>query len=455
MRRVLMFCYYYPPLGGIGSQRSQKFARYLGDYGWQPVVITPQQGCYFVDPSLDDGTARGVEVIRTGAINISSLLKQTVMKHSSDSAAKVGAAHLQPNADGALLGFLKRAVRTWGYIPDGQIGWFPYALRAARRAMAEGRVEAIFSSSLPVTAHLLAYRLKQATGKPWIADFRDLWTENHYADYSSHMRKRIDQKIEARLLEQADVITTVSDEWAETLRRMTGGKRRVEVIRNGFDASEFAPIASRRPDKWTITYVGLFYGAKQDPSAFLEALRCVINSGKVAREDVRFNIVGEPDPYVQEMVARFGVADITNFIGFVAHREALAHQVNSSLLLLIIHRDKANAGLVSGKLYEYLGARQPILALVPPEFEAAGLIRETGAGISVEATDAMGIEQALMDSYADFKAGDHSPNAQDLSRFERKHQAGQLASLLNDIAPGTQSQTDAERLVMKMSYLPD
>jgi glycosyltransferase involved in cell wall biosynthesis len=430
-----MFCYYYPPLGGIGSQRSQKFARYLGDYGWQPVVITPQQGCYFVDPSLDDGTTRGVEVIRTGAINISSLLKQTVMKRSSDSAASAGAAYLQPNADGALLGFLKRAVRTWGYIPDGQVGWFPYALRAARRAVAKGGVEAIFSSSFPVTAHLLAYRLKQATGKPWIADFRDLWTENHYADYSSRLRKRIDQKIEAKLLEQADIITTVSDEWAETLRRMTGGKRRIEVIRNGFDASEFAPIENRRPDKWTITYVGLFYGAKQDPSSFLEALRRVINSGKVAREDVRFNIVGEPDPYVQEMVARFDVADITNFTGFVSHREALAHQVNSSLLLLIVHKEQTNAGHVPGKLYEYLGARRRILALAHQGFEAARLINEAHAGTVVESTDIAGIEQALIDSYSAYQAGDDAASSDsDLSRYERQPQAGHLASLLGELA---------------------
>jgi glycosyltransferase involved in cell wall biosynthesis len=440
-----MFCYYYPPLGGIGSQRSQKFARYLGDYGWQPVVITPQQGCYFVDPSLDDGTARGVEVIRTGAINISSLLKQTVMKRSSDGAANVGAVHLQPNADGAMLGFLKRAVRTWVYIPDGQIGWFPYALRAARRAMAQGGVEAIFSSSFPVTAHLLAYRLKQATGKPWIADFRDLWTENHYADYSSRLRKRIDQKIEAKLLEQADVITTVSDEWAETLRRMTGGKRRIEVIRNGFDASEFAPIESRRPDKWTITYVGLFYGAKQDPSTFLEALRRVINSGKVARDNVRFNIVGEPDSYVQEMVARFGVADITNFTGFVSHPESLAQQVNSSLLLLIVHKEQTNAGHVPGKLYEYLGARRRILALAHQGFEAARLINESRAGIVVESTDIAGIEQALIDSYSAYQSGDDAaPSDSDLSRYERKPQAGQLASLLDELA--TPPRAEGERL---------
>ncbi len=453
MRRVLMFCYYYPPLGGIGSQRSQKFVRFLGDEGWQPVVITPRQGAYFLDPSLDDGTASGAEVIRTGAINISSLLNQTVMKRTNAGAASSKAASLQPSVDSRLVGFLKRTLRTWGYIPDGQIGWFPYALRAARRAMAQGGVEAIFSSSFPVTAHLLAARLKQITGKPWIADFRDLWTANHYADYSSPLRKRIDKKIETRLLAQADIITTVSEEWAETLRRLTGGRQRVEVIRNGFDASEFATIDRRRPDKWTITYVGLFYGAKQDPSAFLEALRRVIDSGKVARTAVRFNIVGEPDPYVQERVARFGVADITNLTGFVSHSESLAQQVNSSLLLLILHQGQTNAGHVPGKLYEYFGARRPILALVPQEFEAARLINEAHAGMVIESTDIDGIEQRLLDSYRAFQAGDEAaPNDADLSRYERRAQAGQLASLLNELAMPARTEGNALHHAAPQAY---
>ena len=115
-----------------------------------------------------------------------------------------------------------------------------------------------------MTAHLVAYRLKIATNKPWIADFRDLWTENHYADYSSTLRKRLDQTVESKLLEKADIIVTVSNAWADTLRKLTGGRKRVEVIRNGFDASEFSGIEYNRPAKWTITYIGNFYGRKQD-----------------------------------------------------------------------------------------------------------------------------------------------------------------------------------------------
>src|SRR5581483_6353923 len=342
MRRVLMLCYYYPPLGGIGSQRSQKFARYLGDYGWQPTVIAPHQGCYFIDPTLDDGASRGVEVTRTGAIDFGSLFKRVVTKATKPEAASE-AANLRPIEGGAIVRRLKRVVHNWLYIPDGQVGWLPYALRAARRVMAAHPFDAIYSSSFPVTAHVIASRLKRATGKPWVADFRDLWTENHYADYSSRLRKRIDQRIEARLLDHADVITTVSDEWAETLRRLTDGRKRVEVIRNGFDAGELEAVERCAPERWTITYVGLFYGAKQDPSAFLAALRRLIDGGAIRRNAVRFRIVGEPDDYVRNLVARFGLDDVTEFTGFVAHQEAVAHQVNASLLLLIVPNHSANA----------------------------------------------------------------------------------------------------------------
>jgi glycosyltransferase involved in cell wall biosynthesis len=453
MRNLLMLSYYYPPLGGIGSQRSQKFARYLGDHGWHPVVVTPARGAYLIDDSLDDGRASGVEVVRTGYIDLSSNFKRMLRARTfaGESPQQDNGGEQKGSGKGAMH-LLRRAVRMWVYIPDGQVGWYPFAVRAARRVMKSQEVAAIFSTSFPATAHLAAYRLKRATGKPWIADFRDLWTENHYSDYPSALRKRIDQRIEAKLLEHADVITTVSDEWAETLRRMTRGRKRVEVIRNGFADDEFASLKHRRPERWTITYVGLFYGAKQDPSPFLEALRRIIASGQAPREAVRFNIVGEPDPFVREAVARFDVADITHFTGFIPHADALAEQVNSSLLLLILHQGQANAGTVPGKLYEYLGARRPVLALVPNSFEAARLIRGSSAGVVVESQDIAGIERALVESYNAYQSNNERLNDADLSRFERRAQAGQLAALLDELVARPDAELARPRGALQQTY---
>lgn len=437
MQSVLMLCYYYPPLGGIGSQRSQKFAFYLPEYGWRPIVLTPQRGAYLIDSSLDDGASRGVEIVRTPYADLSSMFKRAVRNAKpANGSAHADAGDVRPVEGGAIVEFFRRAVRNWFYIPDGQIGWYPYATRAGRLALETRGADVIYSSSFPITAHLVARKLKEATGKPWVADFRDLWTENHYLEYSSAFRKRIDQIIESGLLEAADVLVTVSDVWAGALRQLSGGRKRVEVIRNGFDAGEFEGFRRRRPDKWTITYVGNFYGAKQDPTVFFEALRRVIDSGLIAQADVQMKIVGKPDAYAQEIVTRLGLAGITNFTGFVPHSESLAHQVDSSVLLLILHADQSNPGHVPGKLYEYLGARRPIMAIMPADFEAARLIRETLAGVTVDASDAQGIDRCLIDSYSAYESNSACCVGEgDLSPYERRHGAEQLAKIFSELAP--------------------
>lgn len=432
MKKVLFIAYHYPPLGGVGSQRSQKFARYLVEDGWRAVVLTPEKGCYLLDPSLDDGEHQGVEVVRTRNVDLSSIFKRAIpsQRTSSLSVNTSGS----PGKGNLLLSFARQAVHNWLYVPDAQIGWFPYALRAGKRVLRTQEIDAIYSTSFPVTAHLVAYRLKQATGKPWIADFRDLWTEFHYREYPSALRRRLDRLIESRLLEKTDVILTVSETLANTLRELTDGRKRVEVIRNGFDSSDFAGIEYKRPPKWTITYIGLFYGARQDPSVFLQALQRLIDSGRVPRQEVLFNIVGEPDGYVREQVARFGLDDVTCFTGFVPHRDALRHQVGSSLLLLILHADRANPGVITGKIFEYLGSRRPILGLVPPNFEVARIIAEAGAGVAVDPSDSAGVERELLRSYTEFRSGaSDAVRPSDLSSYERRAGARQLAGLLSEL----------------------
>ena len=432
---VLMVAYYYPPLGGIGSQRSQKFARYLSGFGWTPIVLTPERGAYYVDRSLDDGASKGVTIVRTPAFDPSSAFKRLVGSRSSGVGQPFPAvAELRPLEGGRIVNRLRDFVRTWVYVPDGQVGWLPYAVRAGARALESRNVKVLYSSSFPVTSHLVAYWLKRRTGTPWVADFRDLWTENHYARATSPLRRKLDRAMEAKLLAAADALVTVSDTWAEALRRLSGGRKRVVVIRNGFDPVEIAPITVSKADRWTVTHVGTFYGSRQDPSPFLKVLARLIGDGRIARDQVRFNVVGGEDPFVRERVREFQLEDVTTWVGVVPHGESLSHQVNSSLLLLIIREEAANAGLIPGKLYEYLGARRPILGIVPRHFEAAEIIRRAGAGIVCDATDEVALERCLLDSYSAFRSGMPSMKLDgDLSPYERRAQAGQLAALLSDV----------------------
>jgi len=435
-RKVLFIAYYYPPLGGIGSLRAQKFACYLPEFGWQPIVLAPEHGCYFVDSSLEDGTERGVNVVRTPIADLSAFFNSIRLKGAVMAAhgGPTRQAEPAPAGGGVIVEKLKQAIRSWVYIPDGQVGWFPYALRAGRKVLGEEKVEAIWSTSFPVTAHMVAYRLKLATGKPWIADFRDLWTEHHGLNYTNTLRKRLDQLLEAKILGKADVIVTVSEALAESLRRLAPGAKRIEVIRNGFDSREFEAIERPRPVKWTVTFVGSYYDF-YNPSPFLAALRRLINRGEIAKEHICFRVVGTTHSDLQDLVRQFDLEDITHFTGVVPHREALRYQLGSSLLLFVLHGGKASPGIITGKLYEYLGARKPILGIVPSNFEAAQIIRGAGAGVTVDAADAGGIEQCLLDSYSGFKSGGvRDVEGGDLSRFERRYGARQLAAMLTELA---------------------
>jgi glycosyltransferase involved in cell wall biosynthesis len=429
MKKVLLIAYYYPPLGGIGSQRSQKFARYLGDYAWTPTVLAPERGSSYIDDSLDDLTTRGVEVIRARAFDLGSMFKRFIPNGSSSASSRA-----QTKRTGnSLLGALKSAVNTWVYIPDGQVGWYPSALRAGRRVLESQDVEAIWSSSFPMTAHMIACKLKLETGKPWVADFRDLWTENQSPTYSNAVRKRLDRLIESRLIENADALVTVSEELAEKLRRLTGGSKRVEVITNGFDSDDFVGIEHSPQSKWRLTFVGSFYRFS-DPSPILTALQRLIGTGAIRREDVQLSLVGATNHSIQDLLVKFGLAEQANFTGFIPHRESLAYQVNSSLLLFPLHGNGASPGIVSGKLFEYLGARRPILAVIPPDFEAARIINEAKAGVTIEPSNIDEIQRQLLASYGAFKAGeDLSFDSTDVSRYERSRGAEQLARLLTEL----------------------
>jgi glycosyltransferase involved in cell wall biosynthesis len=433
MKTALLLSYYYPPIGGIGSLRSQKFARYLPEFGWEPIVITPERGPSWVDPTLEDGTGRGVEVLRTRSINLGSPFKTGSQNGSVNGASRDKPQAVDRADSHSAIRAIKRTVRTWIYLPDGQIGWFPYALRACKETLEAKQVDVIWSTSFPLTAHLVASRLKLVTNIPWIADFRDIWTDGGATGCTDTLRKRLDRVIQSKLLARADAIVTVSHALANELRKITRGQKRVEVIRNGFDPSDFIGVQRTEPERWTTTFVGSYYSF-YDPTPFFSALHRLIDRGRISKDDARVVFVGQANPDIERLATRYEAGDITHFTGLISNREALGHQVNSSILLFVLNGEGASSGHITGKLFEYLGARRPILGIVSPDFEAARIIQETGAGVAVNGDDAEGIERFLLESYARFKSGtDDRSSGGDLSVYERKHTAQQLAELMTEL----------------------
>ncbi|PYQ09435.1 MAG: hypothetical protein DMF83_03320 [Acidobacteria bacterium] len=402
-----MVAYYFPPLGGIGSLRAMKLATYLPESGWDVTVLAPRRGTYYRDPTL---TFPEEKVVRTGSIELSRAGKTVLAPRTSDTeAARVG----------SLRRLVRDAARKWLYRPDPQIGWYPFAVRAGRRALREGRFDAVFSSSFPITAHLVGRRLHRDSGLPWVAEFRDPWTDV-IAD--GEPRKAREVARERSIVVEATRVVTVSEAWAALFRGK--GARDVGVVTNGYDAADLAP--GRPPDGIVVTYLGSFYSDRQDLSAVWPALRRIWDTSPSRRFRLRF--VGDLDRGLRREIAAHGLEEALEVTGFLPYREALARTADSSILLGAGARDERPIlkGLIPAKLFEYLGTGLPILYVGDPGSDAALLLARQPGCFVVAPGDAASIERALR------QALDTPRLARDLEAYTRRALAARLAVILDD-----------------------
>jgi glycosyltransferase involved in cell wall biosynthesis len=319
-------------------------------------------------------------------------------------------------------------VRRWLYIPDGQVGWYPFALRAARRTMLETRFDAIFSSSFPITSHLVASRLQRTLGVPWVAEFRDPWTDA--ALYDSQIRRRLDRRIEASILRHADAVVTVSRHWADLFR--SRGARQVSVITNGFDAADY-PATVAAED--VVSYMGTYYPHMQDLRTALLALGSLRRRGALPGYRLRF--IGTLPESLQGTLLKSGLAEVVECTGFVGHYESLRHLMASRILLLAGPSSAAgiSKGVIPGKTFEYIGAHRPILCVGHPEAELTAMLRKVPGVEIVAPGDTAGAEralQALLNTPMPTATGDDE-------LFTRRALTGQLARVLDRAAGSTVS----------------
>jgi hypothetical protein len=378
MARVLMVCYYFPPLGGMGSVRAAKFAVHLSEFGWEPVVVAPLRGASYKDSSL---MVPRIHVYRTSNLQAGQLIGRG-SGGVGDSSAKGG-------EDGFLRRLRNLAHRTV-YRPDGQVGWYPFAIRAARRAIRIHNPDLIFSSSFPITAHLVARQLHRESGIPWVAEFRDLWTE---WGAPTPGRQRANEALESSILGEASEVITVSPACAEALRARD--RARVSVVTNGFDEAEFPGSEPAEDASIIITYLGTYYPGHQDLGPTLRAIGTLVDGGVMRGARVRF--VGQVPAALRGVIAETGLT--VEETGLVLHAESVRLiRTSTNLLHAGVTSVATNAlrGILPGKTFEYLGARRPILFVGHPDGDAAKLMRGFPLVRIVRPDDDDGIRSALL-----------------------------------------------------------
>ena len=409
MRRVLMVNYYFPPLGGIGSLRALKFATYLPEFGWEPTVLAPRDGAYYRDPSLAFPEER---VVRTRSLELSRLGKRALAAGGTDT---------EPAALGPGLGVVRRLVHRWIYRPDPQVGWYPFAVAAGRRALRERRFDAILSSSFPITAHLVARRLHRSAGLPWVAEFRDPWTD--LLDPRDPRRRR-DEPVERAIVAEADAVVVPSPDWADLFRRK--GAREVAVITNGYDSAD---IPARHPPKgFVVTHVGSLYPDRQDLSAVWPALAAL--RGSPGMEGLRLRFVGDLGPAVRREIETHGLGSLLEVTGFLPYRDALAEMAASSVLLVAGARDQRPLlrGMIPAKVFEYLGTGLPVIYVGDPATDVAALLAGQPRCHRVPPGDVEAARSALR------AASTEGPGERALGAFTRRELTGRLAGVLAGLA---------------------
>jgi glycosyltransferase involved in cell wall biosynthesis len=380
--RILIVSYAFPPFNSIGGVRVGKTAKYLFTAGHDVRVIAAQDQPFAPTLPLEIPEQN---VVYTRWLNI----RKPVEVVSKETHAPLKEARAQTEASnsherrGRLKEAIRRAVRftlrTFLYFPDANIGWFPYAVRSAARWMKDWRPDIILASSPPPSTLLVARRLSKKYGVPWVADLRDLWVDHQYYD-QPRLREMIEKRLERSVLKSAAGLITVSEPLAATLRREYG--REPAIVLNGYDPSDYpASNASTRapstPAPLRILYTGVVYEGKQDPSALFAALKELRAEGS----QVEVAFYGSFLQKVRELVAEHGVESLVKVHDPVPYRDSLRMQTEADVLLLLLWNDPEHKGVYTGKLFEYIGARRPVLAVGEAGDVASDLVEKLGLGV--------------------------------------------------------------------------
>ena len=430
MKRVLIITYYWPPSGGSGVQRWLKMSKYLPEYGWQPVIYTTENAEYpIIDHTLEKDVCPEAEVIRRPIVEPYNFYKKFLGINKQEK-VKVGFA-----SESKKSGW-KEKLSVWirgnCFIPDARCWWVNPSVRYLKNYLKEHPVDAIISTGPPHSMHLIAMKLKIATGLTWIADFRDPWTEIDFYD-ELHLTRWADRKqhqLEHQVLVQADKVVTVGWDWARGLGRL--GNRNVRVIQNGYDW-DCDPNEERAPlsDEFTLTHLGVVAPSRNAPVLW-QALKELKNEVDGFGKALKIKFVGQVDQSVIENLTSCGLMENTELITQVPHDEVKRLQEASQVLLLLVNNTPNAKGILTGKLYEYLASRRPILSIGPENGDAARLIQETHAGVTVGFEDKDKMKEVINKLYQSYLE-DGLPNNPDdgLERYSRKASAGKYATLLD------------------------
>jgi len=431
IKKVLIITYYWPPTGGAGVQRWLKFSKYFRQFNWEPIIYTPSNPDFPInDETLLKDVLPNLEILKTQINEPYDVYRKIMGKKKTDT---VNQGFLSESKENKVLQNMMIWVRGNFFIPDARKFWIKPSVNYLSEYLKINNIDAVISTGPPHSMHLIALELKQQFNIPWIADFRDPWTQIDFYNqlqltkWADHKHK----KLEKLVLKSADKVVTVSGHWAEDLKLLCG--RNIDVITNGFDADDFKPA-----DDNTLLNGFLFHhiGAlnkDRNPHTFWKVLGALCRENESFKRNLKLKFTGKTDAAVFESLKENGIFENAEKTDYMAHSEVVKLLLKSPILLLPLNDTPNILGIVPGKLFEYLAAKRPIFAIGNMEGDTAKIIADAHAGTMVGFKDEENTKKLVVELYQQFKKQNLEINSSSIEKYSRKRCAESYTKLLNEI----------------------
>ena len=422
--KVLIITYYWPPSGGSGVQRWLKFVKYLRNFNVEPVVYTVDNPKYAIlDETLQGEIPTTVEVLKQPIKEPNNIFSFFGKKSKKTSAGFL-------DANPSLFGKMLQYIRANYFIPDARKFWIKPSVQFLTEYLSDNKIDVIITTGPPHSLHLIGLQLKQKLAIKWIADFRDPWTDIDYFHQLPLTKKTIRKhyQLEEEVVSTADYVLVVGKTMKEKYLKFN---QNIEVITNGFDDVE-DESKDELDIKFSIVHIGMM-NADRNPKILWKVLSNLIKENQDFAEDLQLKFVGKLAHEVFESIKNNKLSSVIEFIPYLPHKEVVIFQQSAQILLLAVNKVPSADGIITGKVFEYLQANRPILAIAPPEGDLAEIINNTKAGRVVGFEDEETLKKDILEMYKAYKKYKLVVNSKSIEQYHRKNLTGDLADVIKKI----------------------
>ena len=422
--KVLIITYYWPPSGGSGVQRWLKFATYLSDFGIEPVVYTVDDPHYAIlDKTLENEVPKSIKIIKKSIREPNNLVSLFGKKNKKRSAGFL-------DANPSFFGMVAQYIRANYFIPDARKYWIKPSVKFLTKFLSKNGIDMVITTGPPHSLHLIGLELKKRIGVKWMADFRDPWTEIDYFHQLplTNRAKEKHHQLEKEVVSRADCVLVVGKTMQQNYLKYN---KNIKVITNGFDG-DLNTDNVQLDKKFTMVHVGLI-NADRNPKVLFRVISKMIKENKDFANNFELILIGKLADEVNKNIEKYQLKSYVKIIDYLPHHEVINYQKMAQVLLLIVNNVPSAKGIITGKIFEYLQANRPVLAIGPTDGDLAEIIGKTNSGTIVDFKDIKTLRSTLIECYNEYKNHNLAVKSKNIEQYHRKNLTEKLADIINNV----------------------